>query len=145
LRYTSHVILDFKQALATNQPWLSLSMLILEVKLESNSVVLFTRFGIGEGPAELQQNLVTKYLSLLLETGFLPAKVLFYTDGVRLACTGSPVIEQLRALEKRNVELVLCKTCLDYFQITNDVQVGIVGGMGDILEVLQKASKVTSL
>lgn len=113
--------------------------------MESNTVLLLTRFGMGDAPAELQRTLVTKYLSLLIDSGDLPAKILFYTEGVRLACTGSPVIDQLRTIEKSGVELVLCKTCLDFFQIDKDVQVGIVGGMGDILEALQKAAKVTSL
>lgn len=113
--------------------------------MENNTVLLFTRNGLGHGPEDLQKMLVSKYLSLLLESGDLPAKVLFYTDGVRLACEGSPVLEQLKALEARKVELVLCKTCLDYFGLAEQVRAGIVGGMGDILEAMQKATKVISL
>lgn len=113
--------------------------------MERDTVLLFTRFGMGEAPEDLQSTLATKYLSLLLESGNLPAKILFYTSGVKLACKGSPAIEQLKQLEQKGVELVLCKTCLDYFKRIDEVQVGIVGGMGDILEALQKASKVVSL
>jgi hypothetical protein len=40
---------------------------------------------------------------------------------------------------------VLCKTCLDTFNLTPQVQVGVVGGMGDILEAMQKAGKLISL
>lgn len=111
----------------------------------SDTVWLFTRYGLGEGPAELQQQLVVKYLTLALESGKLPAKVLFYTEGVRLACSGSPVLSQLRELEKRGVELVLCHTCLSYFGLLDQVQVGVVGGMGDILEALNQAAKVVAL
>lgn len=112
--------------------------------MEKDTVILFTRNGMGHGPEELQQVLVKKYLSLTLESHNLPAKLLFYTDGVRLACKGSPVIDELSALEKSGVELVLCKTCLDTYRLTDQVQVGIIGGMGDILEALQKAAKVVS-
>lgn len=112
---------------------------------ELDIVWLFTRFGMGEGPAELQQQLVVKYLTLALEGEKLPAKVLFYTEGVRLACQGSPVLDQLRELEKRGVELVLCHTCLNYFGLLDQVQVGVVGGMGDILEALAQARKVVAL
>jgi len=108
-------------------------------------VYLFTRFGLGHGADELQQLLATKFLALVLASGQLPAKILFYTDGVRLACSGSPVLDALRQLEAAGVELVLCKTCLDYFSLTDQVQVGIIGGMGDILETMQKAPKVVSL
>ncbi|HZU87433.1 MAG TPA: DsrE family protein [Anaerolineaceae bacterium] len=113
--------------------------------MKSDTVLLFTRNGMGQGPQELQLLLVGKYLALTLESGEFPAKVLFYTDGVKLACQGSPVIEALKKLEALGCELVLCKTCLDTYAMTDQVQVGIVGGMGDILEALQKAAKVISL
>ena len=48
-------------------------------------------------------------------------------------------------MQQRGVELVLCKTCLDYFGLTNTTQVGVVGGMGDIIEAMQKAAKVISV
>lgn len=113
--------------------------------MDKNTVLLFTRNGLGHAPQDLQAALVNKFLALTLEAGQLPAKILFYTDGVRLACAGSPVIDLLKQYEARGVELILCKTCLDYFNLTPNVQVGIVGGMGDIIEVMGKASKVISL
>lgn len=113
--------------------------------MSNNTVYLFTRNGLGHAPAELQSVLVVKFLTLTLESRELPAKILFYTEGVRLACAGSPVVDLLRQFEEQGVELVLCKTCLDFFGLVDAVQVGIVGGMGDILEALQKAEKVVSL
>jgi hypothetical protein len=41
--------------------------------------------------------------------------------------------------------LIVCSTCLNYFNLTDKVQVGIVGGMGDILEAQIKADKVITL
>ncbi len=113
--------------------------------MESDTVILFTRYGMGHGPTTLQHALVKKYLALTLESGELPAKLLFYTDGVRLACKGSPVLYELGELESRGVELVLCKTCLDSYNLINLVELGVVGGMGDILDALQKAKKVISM
>jgi hypothetical protein len=117
----------------------------MEVWMNSETVVLFTRNGLGDAPADLQQMLVGKFLSLLLESGHLPGKMLFYTEGVKLACEGSPVLVQLQQFEARGVELVLCKTCLDYFVLSGQVKVGVVGGMGDILESLHMAEKVVSV
>ena len=113
--------------------------------MDHNTVVLFTRNGLGDAPEELQQALAGKFLSLILEGGDLPGKILFYTEGVKLACAGSPVLEQLRRFETQGVELVLCKTCLDFFSLTEKVQAGIVGGMVDILEALHQAEKVISV
>ncbi len=113
--------------------------------MDSETVLLFTRNGLGQAPEDLQQGLAMKFLSLLEQSGQLPAKILFYTAGVKLACQGSPVLEQLRVMEAKGVELVLCKTCLDYFHLADRVAVGIIGGMPDIIEAMQKAGKVVSL
>lgn len=114
-------------------------------KAERNTVLLFSRNGLGHAPDPLPQTLAAKFLSLLLESGDLPSKILFYTDGVRLACRGSAVLAQLQSLEAAGVELVLCSTCLQFLGLADQVQVGVVGGMGDILTALQQAPKVISL
>lgn len=113
--------------------------------MNDNTVLVFTHNGLGAAPAELQQKLVAKFLQLNLDANTLPAKILFYTDGVKLACEGSPVINELKALNERGVELILCSTCLDYFGLRDKVQVGVVGGMPDIIEALNAAGKVISL
>jgi sulfur relay (sulfurtransferase) complex TusBCD TusD component (DsrE family) len=113
--------------------------------MNDHTILVFTRDGLGEAPADLQQKLAAKFLQLSLDANALPAKILFYTDGVKLACEGSPVLNELKALKDRGVELILCSTCLDYFGLRNKVQVGIVGGMPDIIEVLSAAEKVISL
>jgi sulfur relay (sulfurtransferase) complex TusBCD TusD component (DsrE family) len=113
--------------------------------MDKNTVLLFTANGMGDAPQELQHLLTNKFMGLLLDGDVLPAKILFYTDGVKLVCKGSPVLENLQKMPERGVELILCSTCLDYFGLTDQVAVGIVGGMTDIIEAMQKAEKVIHL
>ena len=113
--------------------------------MDANTVLLFTRAGLGHADAALQGRLATTFLSLANEHGLLPAKILFYTEGVQLVCEGSPVLDQLRALETRGIELIICRTCLDYFGLLEKVRVGVVGGMADIIAAMQQAGKVISL
>jgi sulfur relay (sulfurtransferase) complex TusBCD TusD component (DsrE family) len=113
--------------------------------MDRDTVLIFTRNGMGEGPSDLQQTLAVKFLSLNLEHGLLPAKILFYTDGVKLACQGSPVVELLTEYERNGVELVLCSTCLERYGLSSRVEAGVMGGMGDIIDALSKAPKVISL
>ncbi len=110
-----------------------------------NTVILVTNNGMGNADEKLQQLLFTKYLELLLHNADLPAALCFYTEGVKLVCEGSPVIESLHSLESQGVRLIICSTCLNYFNLTDKVQVGIVGGMGDILEAQVKAEKVITI
>lgn len=109
------------------------------------TVLVFTRNGMGEAPEGLQQTLVAKFLSLAAQAEEKPAKILFYTEGVKLVCEGSPVLQWLRIMEDAGVELIVCSTCLEYFGLIDKVRVGKVGGMPGILAALQEADKVVSL
>ncbi len=111
----------------------------------NNIVILITNNGMGNADEKLQHLLMGKYLELLTHNDSLPAAICFYTDGVKLVCDGSPVIGQLRAIEGKGVRLIVCSTCLNYFDLNEKVRVGIVGGMGDILEAQIKAGKVITL
>ncbi len=59
--------------------------------------------------------------------------------------TGSPVLGELKALADKGVELVLCSTCVETFGLRDQVAVGIVGGMGDIVEAVTKADNAITL
>jgi hypothetical protein len=94
--------------------------------------LLITRNGKGHAEPDQQQRLITTYFKLLDENNILPATICFYMRGVHLVVAGSSVLEPLRSLETKGVRLILCSTCLYYYQLTEQVQVGIVGGMADI-------------
>ena len=111
---------------------------------ESTAIVI-NRDGMGSADSELQHKLIRTFLQLVLDNGKLPGAICLYTDGVRLATTGSPVLDELQALEERGVHVVLCKTCLDHLGLMDEVQVGTVGGMGDIIAAQWMATKVVTL
>jgi intracellular sulfur oxidation DsrE/DsrF family protein len=108
-------------------------------------VLLITTDGMGRASLDLQHKLVSTYLRLLDESNTLPAAICFYTDGVKLVVEGSPVLEQLKALAAKGVHLIICRTCLEYFGLEERVQVGVIGGMTDIIEAQWRASKVITL
>jgi selenium metabolism protein YedF len=108
-------------------------------------LVLITNDGMGKGDQALQHKLVKTYLRLLDESDTLPAAICFFTDGVKLVVEGSPVIDELKALEAKGVHLVLCNTCLNHYGLADQVQVGVVGGMTDIIEAQWRADKVITI
>ncbi len=112
---------------------------------DSETVLLLTRNGMGDADPALQQKLVITYFKLLDENNVLPAVICFYGNGVRLVTDGSPVIDTLKSLENKGVRLVACSTCLNYYNLIDQVKVGLVGGMTDILEAQRRAGKVISL
>ena len=110
-----------------------------------NTVIIVNNNGMGKADETLQQTLFAKYIELIQQNGELPAAFCFYADGVKLVCEGSPVIGKLHELEAKGVRLIVCSTCLNYFNMQDKVQAGIVGGMGDIIEAQVKAEKVITL
>lgn len=112
----------------------------------SDTVLIFTNDGMGNTEhRELRHRLAKTYLTMLLDNSYLPAAVCFYTDGVRLVCRNSPVLDELRQLAELGVMLIVCKTCIDFLDLVEERQVGIVGGMADIIEAQWRAGKVVAL
>jgi intracellular sulfur oxidation DsrE/DsrF family protein len=109
-------------------------------------VIIFKNNGMGITSEQALQDKLTKtFLTLTQQNPNLPRAICFYTEGVKLACEGSPVLEELRALEVRGVRLILCQTCLDYFGLKDKVRIGIVGGMGDIITAMWQADSVLTV
>ena len=110
---------------------------------EKSIAVVFKTDGMGISEVHsLKEKLAKTFLTLTHQMDPLPKVICFYTDGVKLACEGSHVLDELIALEKSGVHLILCQTCLDTFELRDQVQVGIVGGMGDIITAMWQADKV---
>ena len=111
-----------------------------------NTILLCTKFGMGQTDLpELGIKLLQKYFSLLIESKSLPGVICLYTDGAKLVTIGSPVLELLKQMETSGVRLIVCSTCLDTMGLADQVQVGIVGGMPDIIEAQIKAAKVITI
>jgi selenium metabolism protein YedF len=115
------------------------------MKSFKNTLIQITQNGMGNGDEHLGLQLVTNYLKLLNEENELPKCVTLYNGGVKLTCTGSPVIEIIKALEKRGVKFIACKTCLIHFNLMDKVEVGIAGTMIDIIQLQKVSDKVINL
>jgi intracellular sulfur oxidation DsrE/DsrF family protein len=114
-------------------------------RTEQQIVILITRSGMGSADPDLQHKLLKTYLTLVREAGPPPSAFCFYGEGVKMVAAGSPVLDELRILEDQGVLLLVCGTCLDFYDLREQVQVGIVGGMPDIIEAQWRADKVVTL
>lgn len=109
------------------------------------NTILVTSDGMGDADQELRHKLIRTYFILLNENDYLPSVIAFYTEGIKLLVSGSPVLEQLKALEEKGVRLIACGTCLNHYGLADDLQVGLQGGMTDIIEAQWRADKVITL
>lgn len=100
---------------------------------------------MGRGDEELGNILIRAFFHTLGETQPSPEIIVFFNSGVKLTIEGSPVLEDLRALSDKGIQILVCGTCLNHYEIKDKVAVGEVSNMYSIAEVLLQAGKVVSL
>ncbi len=109
---------------------------------EDNQLVLITSDVIGHGDDDLGSKLMQNLIATLPEMGSSLWRIILINGGVRLAISGSPVLDKLKALEQDGVSILVCGTCLDHFELLHEKQLGQTTNMLDVVTSLQLASKV---
>lgn len=92
---------------------------------------------MGKGAEALGENLMKAFIYSLTEQDQLPERIICYNSGVCLTTEGSPVIADLKELEKKGTEIYSCGACLDFYDLTEKVAVGEVTNMYHIVEMLR--------
>jgi selenium metabolism protein YedF len=113
-----------------------------ESDLKKGVVLLIAADQIGMGSEELGKVLMKTFLNTLIEITPKPGTIIFMNSGVKLAIEGSLVLESLGNLEKAGVNLLVCGTCLNYFEVKDKLKVGKVSNMYEIAEQMVNAKKV---
>lgn len=114
--------------------------------VESSGMVVFIDTdSLGRGSEELGKILMRSFLQTLEQSEVHPQRIILINSGVKLACEGSEVLEDLQEFAARGVEILSCGTCLDYFGIKKKLIVGKVSNMYEILDSLTRAGKVIKI
>lgn len=100
---------------------------------------------MGNGSEELGKILIKSFMYTLTESTPYPSTLLFYNSGVYLTCEGSEVLDDLKKLEEEGVEIISCGTCLDFFNMKDDLRVGEISNMYTILEKLKNPSNTVTI
>ena len=109
---------------------------------KKTKLVVLSADHMGEGAEELGKILMKSFLYALTQQDELPDTILFYNGGAKLTCEGSESLEDLKDLAARGVEILTCGTCLNFYGITEKLQVGSVTNMYDIVERMSSADRV---
>lgn len=97
---------------------------------------------MGEGERELGKILIKAFLSTAKELEPLPKKIIFINSGVKLAVLEKDVVELLKELEELGIEILLCGTCIDYYELKDKMQVGEISNMYEIASSLNSGNVV---
>jgi len=108
----------------------------------SNVVIAIQRNRLGDGAEELGTLLIKAFINTLPEVTVKPKTLVFLNSGIFLTINESTVLDSLKKLENNGTEILVCGTCLDYYQKKAELAVGRISNMYDILERLSQASHV---
>ncbi len=113
-----------------------------EAKSNQGKVYLIASDTLGEGEEELGKILIKGFISTLIDIKPLPKKVIFLNAGVKLAVLEKDVSRTLEDLEAAGVKILLCGTCLDYYELSEKIEVGEVSNMYEIVNSINSSDYV---
>jgi len=105
-------------------------------------VVYINSHLLGIGDEALGSFLMKAFLKTLLDLERKPDLLILINSGVQLASEDSKVLETLKALSEKGVEIVSCGTCIDFYGLKDKMGVGAVSNMYDIIQSLFEVDRV---
>jgi len=109
-----------------------------------NKVLFLKDDKVGEG--ELGGMLAVGFLKNILELPALPKKIICVNKAVLLttAPKDSDIINVLKALEEKGVEIYSCGICLQFYKVEDELKVGVIGNAYDtVLNLLNSEGTIT--
>jgi selenium metabolism protein YedF len=105
-------------------------------------IITFASDKMGDGNEELGHLLMNNFIKAIKDLDVLPGKMVFYNKGVTLGAVDSPVIDQLKEIEKMGVTLLLCATCVKFYSLEEKIKIGTLSNMFEIAQVMSSASNI---
>lgn len=107
------------------------------------NILLISQNKLGHGSDELGAILLKSYLATLLENNDY-SHIILVNSGVRIGCTNSNLLDDLNEISKKT-EILLCQTCLNYYDLNDEVAVGNKTNMHNIGKLINEATKVVNI
>lgn len=108
-----------------------------------NKVLLLKHHQMGHSDADLGENLLETFFTLLNNQKDVPIAVFCMHKGVFTMTDHSFVSVQLKALSERGVYILACRTCAEYYQIDNALTVGNLSSMAHFIELASQYEVMT--
>lgn len=108
-----------------------------------STIILLTTDSMGSGERELGEQLLETFLTLLKQRKELPKAVFCLNRGVLALTEGSFASVHLKELAGRDVPILACKTCVDYYGIGDRLDVGEISSMAKFIELSEENEVLT--
>lgn len=128
-----HIFITFSNS-STNIPEVDEKSICSFNNLAKN--IIISSKTLGKGDDKLGEILMKTFIYTLSERDVRPKTIFFVNSGVFLTTEGSPVVEELKKLIEGGTEIYSCGTCLDFFNLKDNLVVGKIGNMALLIDLL---------
>jgi len=111
-------------------------------KRQGNYVVVIKNQVMGFGDDDLGKLLIRGFINSLKEQDKLPSHIILYNAGVLLTVDGTDTAQSLKELNDNGVAVIVCGTCVDFYQIKEKLGVGTISNMYHITTILTSTEKI---
>lgn len=108
-----------------------------------NKVILLASDQLGNGEKELGEGILETFFTVLKQKEELPVAVFCMNRGVFTLTEESLISLQLADLESKGVDVLACKTCVDYYELNDKLITGKVSGMAQFVELASEYEVIT--
>jgi intracellular sulfur oxidation DsrE/DsrF family protein len=109
----------------------------------NNKVILLASDQLGNGEKELGEGILETFFTVLKQKEELPVAIFCMNRGVFTLTEESLVSLQLADLERKGVDVLACKTCVDYYELNEKLVTGKVSGMAQFVELASEYEVIT--
>ena len=109
----------------------------------TNKVIVLRNEGMGQGDDTLGQVILASFLRMIQQAPEKPKAFFLYNGAVKLLAEGSPVLAHFQELQAMGVPIQACKTCIDSFNLREQMRAGEVSTMAQLVEYVQTCEIVT--
>ncbi len=96
---------------------------------KGNYIVVIDSNSMGYGNEDLGKILIKGFINTLDQLENLPLEIICYNSGVTLAIKGSDTSQSMKKLESQGVKITLCGTCVDFYGIKDNIEIGTISNM----------------
>lgn len=110
----------------------------------SDTVLMIKSEYLGQGNDELGKVLMKGFLYTISETRPYPEKIVLLNSAIKLSTVNEETVMHLKKLEEAGSKVYSCGTCLNYYDLADQLKVGVIGNMYDVVESLMgTANRIT--
>lgn len=105
-------------------------------------VVAVKSENMGMGDDALGKILMRAFVNSLIAADRLPSAILLYNSGVKLAVRGTDTADSLAQLEEKGIAIFACGTCVDFYDIKDQLAAGMISNMYTMTKYLTETGHV---